>query len=92
MMGLDYGQKWLNSGNTRVVLGDYSKFLQFISSEVSDQENKPSVNGDVTGIENFILPEGVFRIGKTDKFGCKFCNVQDDKWGMAKHQCSRKKS
>lgn len=97
VMGLEYGQKWLNGANTRVVFGDYSKLLQFIGSEISDQnpeetENKTSPNGDITGIEKFILPDGVYRIGRTDKFGCKFCNVKDDRWGMAKHQCSRKKS
>ena len=97
MISLEYGQKWLNGTNTRVVFGDCSKLLVFIDSEISDKkpeetENKTSANGDITGMEKFIIPEGVYRIGRTDRFGCKFCNVKDDKWGIAKHQCSRKKS
>jgi hypothetical protein len=91
MMGLEYGQKWLNGANTRVVFGENSKFVQFIDSEISDQENKTSTNGDA-GMEKSMFPEGVYRIGMTDTIGCKFCNVKDDKWGMAKHKCNGKKS
>jgi hypothetical protein len=94
IMGLEYGQKWLNRANTKAVFGDYSKLLQFIDSEISDQnpdsmEIKDTSTGEVTGIEKFIIPDGVYRIGRT--FGCKFCNIKDDKWGMAKHECSGKK-
>jgi hypothetical protein len=35
-MGLEYGQKWIGGKNTKVVFGDFSKFADFIDSEISD--------------------------------------------------------
>ncbi|MGC1932636.1 MAG: hypothetical protein WA667_26990 [Candidatus Nitrosopolaris sp.] len=31
------------------------------------------------------LPPYVFRLGHSDRFACKFCNIRDDKWGMINH-------
>ncbi|MFY9795361.1 MAG: hypothetical protein WAK17_23635 [Candidatus Nitrosopolaris sp.] len=41
-------------------------------------------------LERFMLPEGVYRIGRTDNLRCNFCKVTDDKWGMSKHECRKK--
>jgi hypothetical protein len=34
---------------------------------------------------NPILPAYVYRLGHSDRFGCKYCIIRDDKWGMTKH-------
>jgi hypothetical protein len=31
------------------------------------------------------LPPYVYRLGHSDRFACKLCNIRDDKWGMIKH-------
>jgi hypothetical protein len=32
-----------------------------------------------------ILPPYVYRLGNSDKFACRLCNIRDDKWGMINH-------
>jgi hypothetical protein len=38
-MGLEYGQKWLNGKNTKVTYGEMAKFINFLDSEIQDNEN-----------------------------------------------------
>ena len=33
------------------------------------------------------LPDSIYRLGHSDKWACKYCNLRDDKWGMIKHYC-----
>jgi hypothetical protein len=43
-----------------------------------------NTNNDVSR-DNPILPAYVYRLGHSDRFACKYCNIRDDKWGMIKH-------
>jgi hypothetical protein len=31
--------------------------------------------------------QSIYRLGHSDKWACKNCNLRDDKWGMIKHSC-----
>ena len=34
------------------------------------------------------VKESIFRIGQSDRWGCKYCKIKDDIWFMEKHKCS----
>jgi hypothetical protein len=34
------------------------------------------------------VKESIFRIGRSDRWGCKHCKIKDDIWFMEKHKCS----
>jgi hypothetical protein len=34
-----------------------------------------------------IIPDSIYRLGHSDKWACKNCNIRDDKWYMIKHHC-----
>jgi hypothetical protein len=42
-------------------------------------------NEIVNNITNPNLPAHVYRLGNSDIFACKSCNIRDDKWGMIEH-------
>ena len=52
---------------------------QNISNDISNEivNNSNSTNPK--------LPPYVYRLGHSDRFACKLCNIRDDKWGMIKH-------
>jgi hypothetical protein len=31
------------------------------------------------------IPDSIYRLGHSDRWACKNCNMRDDKWGMIKH-------
>ena len=34
------------------------------------------------------LKPNIYRIGKTDRFGCEGCNITADRWAIENHVCS----
>jgi hypothetical protein len=34
------------------------------------------------------VKESIYRIGQSDRWGCKHCKIKDDIWFMEKHKCS----
>ena len=47
------------------------------------QHSQPSPTENEQDITNSSL----YRIGKTDTWACKKCNLRGDKWFMQKHPC-----
>jgi len=50
--------------------------------------DKPSENSACNNVPNDKdpkLPPYVYRLGHSDRFACKLCNIRDDKWGMMNH-------
>ena len=37
--------------------------------------------------ESLTMSESIYRLGHSDKWACRNCNLRDDKWGMIKHHC-----
>jgi hypothetical protein len=36
--------------------------------------------------DEVVVPDSIYRLGHSDKWACKNCNMKDDKWCMLKHQ------
>lgn len=45
-----------------------------------------SLDTEEDQVENKAI-NNIYRIGKTDTWGCNNCNLRDDKWFMQKHPC-----
>lgn len=68
------------------------------SSKVTDVNNvrpifiepsQPSLRSpeaEEVKVEDKVI-NSIYRIGKTDTWGCKNCNLRDDRWFMRKHPC-----
>jgi hypothetical protein len=41
------------------------------------------VSDDLDG--EVVIPDSIYRLGHSDKWACKNCNIRDDKWCMVKH-------
>jgi hypothetical protein len=52
---------------------------------------KPSEGSDLqviegsSAVEQHKVPDLIYRLGHSDKWTCKNCNIRDDKWCMLKH-------
>jgi hypothetical protein len=80
-------------------LNDESKSVEGTSKDVNDtngilhnphEADDQNTNNDISkeidnNATNPILPAYVYRLGYSDRFACKYCNIRDDKWGMIKH-------
>jgi hypothetical protein len=52
------------------------------NGEEKQHENKPK---PLQEQEEQQIPNSIYRLGHSDKWACKNCNVKDDKWFMLKH-------
>jgi hypothetical protein len=67
-------------------MNDTSCILHNPSESVPQNTTSNDISGDTANhITNPKLPPYVFRLGSSDKFACKYCNIRDDKWGMIGH-------
>jgi hypothetical protein len=62
---------------------------------VSDKYNTSSVELTISSNEPKLVPKSqasckpsIYRIGNTDKWGCRTCRIKDYKWAMQDHICS----
>ena len=53
-----------------------------VEPTVQNIENNEIVSSNTT---NPRLPLYVYRLGHSDRFACRLCNIRDDKWGMINH-------
>jgi hypothetical protein len=78
MRGEGEGSNGMNGMNGILHNPDVPAPQNITSNEVSNKTDKATT-------DNPKLPEYVYRLGHSDRFACRLCNVIDDRWGMEKH-------
>lgn len=81
-------EKGTNGDNTIIVainrnIPTYSSMNQQIKTALSP--SIPLSGGEIS--LHPPTPNGIYRIGNTDTFGCNDCRLRGDKWLMQDHQC-----
>jgi hypothetical protein len=71
------------NGSTSNDLNDTNGILHNSADPVVQNTTNNDVSNETDN--NPILPRYVYRLGRSDRFACKYCSIVDDKWGMIKH-------
>ena len=74
-----------NEDESNSVEGPSKRILNNAHDAAHRNTNNDVSNEIDNNTTNPILPAYVYRLGHSDRFACKYCNIRDDKWGMIKH-------
>jgi hypothetical protein len=83
-----------NSSNENCLNYDNDDLKDTFVKASKDDKDKPSSvepsqhsQQSPTENEQDTTNSSLYRIGRTDTWGCEKCNLRDDKWFMRKHPC-----
>jgi hypothetical protein len=92
-VSVNYDKIAKNSAKSAISVGNQVQRID--EKEINEDDGhsvEPSEGSDPSGqvieessITDQKIPASIYRLGHSDKWACKNCNLRDDKWGMIKH-------